>query len=377
MIASEIYLVRENDREMYFAHRPFMGWIFLVIGAGTVVFVWQATTGSDVIVRWVMSAGGAFFGLIGLVAAFWRYELRLELLTRMYSGRKGFLPNPKPLRGTLDEMEGVILTARTDRSDNSTMTVWTVSFGFRTWEKPVKVLESQSETAARRKFEHFAKKFRVEAVDRTGATETRTAWTELDRPLAAQQSSPSPIPPLPRDSRIDFRDTPGRRTITLPEPGIAAAGIFLILFGLPFFGMGGTALYLVLSGHRVTGSVAAPYVLGPLFMAVGLLIMFVGVSGIWGRQTIEEDGGTIRIGLLLFGRTLRGRRLAKRSIEAVEIRPVPGRQGKAQRELAIRSDVKIVTISEQGMTGQELEWLRSAVRSMAANGSELDARTAR
>ena len=122
MMVPEAYLIRENDREIYFAHRPQYAVVLLLTGAAIVYYFFFSDAVEDQTARWIFTAAGAFFALIGLVAALWRYELRLDLLTRTYSGRKGFWPNPRPLRGLLDEMEGVILTSRIDRSDGSSAT---------------------------------------------------------------------------------------------------------------------------------------------------------------------------------------------------------------------------------------------------------------
>ena len=38
MVAAEVNLIRENDRELYFAHRPLSGVVFMLIGMGIVYF---------------------------------------------------------------------------------------------------------------------------------------------------------------------------------------------------------------------------------------------------------------------------------------------------------------------------------------------------
>jgi len=143
MVAPEVYLIKENDREMFFAHRPLAGVVFMLIGMGIVYFFSFSTLVKEQVARWVFSAGGVLFALVGFGGALWRYELRLDLLGRTFSGRKGFWPNPKTMKGSLDDLEGVVLSSRVERSDKSTYTVWTVSFAFKNWPKPVKVMESQ------------------------------------------------------------------------------------------------------------------------------------------------------------------------------------------------------------------------------------------
>ncbi len=96
---------------MFFAHRPLTGVVFMLIGMGIVYFFSFSTPIKDQVARWVFSAGGALFALMGFGAALWRYELRLDLLGRTYSGRKGFWPNPKSLKGSLDDLERIYRVA--------------------------------------------------------------------------------------------------------------------------------------------------------------------------------------------------------------------------------------------------------------------------
>lgn len=42
MVAPEVYLIKENDREMFFAHRPLAGVVFMLIGMGIVYFFFHA-----------------------------------------------------------------------------------------------------------------------------------------------------------------------------------------------------------------------------------------------------------------------------------------------------------------------------------------------
>jgi hypothetical protein len=102
MVAPEVYLIKENDREMFFAHRPLTGLVFMLIGMGFVYFFSFSTLVKEPVARWVFSAGGALFALVGFGAVLWRYELRLDLLGRTYSGRKGFWPNPVPDKPELE-----------------------------------------------------------------------------------------------------------------------------------------------------------------------------------------------------------------------------------------------------------------------------------
>lgn len=369
MIASEVNLISEDDRELYFAHRPLSGAAIMLIGMGIVYFFAVHATEA---VRWIFGSVGALIALAGFAGALWRYELRFDLVTRNYSGRRGFWPDPKPLRGTLDELEGVVLSSRVDRDDNKRTTVWMVSLRFRHWDKPVAIKETPNEPAAYQALEHYAKKLRVPVIDRTGAEERSASWADLDRPLAEQPDHPVSIPPLPPGSKIEFLPGLGRRSVLLPANGFSLGALVFVLFGLPFFSLGGFFLWALLFDRaRVQGSITAGFTIAPLFMLVGLVFIFFGIAGMKGRQLIEEEGGSLVFSLRLFTMQVRPRRVLKKEVEDVSIKPAPEQSG--QRQLVIRSDRLIMRINEQKLSSKELEWLKVAV-SVIASGSAQGAR---
>ncbi len=316
--------------------------------------------------RWIIGATGLLFALGGFAGALWRYELRLNLISRFYSGRRGFWPNPKPLRGSLDELEGVVLSSRVDRSDKSTKTVWTVGLRFRNWGKPVTIKETSNEPAAYQALEHYAKKIRVPAIDRTGAEEQAISWADVDKPLAEQPDRPVSIPSLPPGSAIEFTPGPGRRTVHLPANGFSAGALILVLFGLPFFSLGSFFLWaLLFNSSAVQGSVAAGFIVSSVFVLVGFFIVLAGIAGMRGKQLIEEEAGDLVFSLLLFNRRVRPQRMLKKDVEEVSIKPVPER--KDQQQLVIRSDKRIMHINDRRLSPKELEWLKVAVFMMVSS----------
>ena len=64
MVAPEVFLIKEDDREMFFAHRPLAGVVFMLIGIGIVYFFSFTPLVKEQMARWVVSAGGALFALI-------------------------------------------------------------------------------------------------------------------------------------------------------------------------------------------------------------------------------------------------------------------------------------------------------------------------
>ena len=359
MVAPEVQLIREDDRELFFAHRPLTGVFFMLVGLCMVYFFSVSPLVKETTARWIFGAGGTLFALIGLGAAVWRYELHLDLVNRSYRGRKGFWPVPGTIRGSLDELEGVALTSRVERNDGSTTTVWSVGLSFRTWQKPVVIMESQSEVKAYEAVKEYSKKLQIPALDRTGGLDLSTHWSALDMPLREQPGHPMFIPPLPSESRIEFIHRPGKRIILLPASGASFEGFFLILFGTPFFAGGAMVLVLLLFGdpQRVHGSVWVGWMVGIVFMVAGAGIMFLAVAGMWGRPLIEEEGAALTYTLKLFGKHIRPQRLLKRDVEEVAIKQGPSKR----HELVLRSNRKIVRMQGWEQNPQELEWLRIAV----------------
>jgi hypothetical protein len=184
----------------------------------------------------------------------------------------------------------------------------------------------------------------------------------LDKPLAEQTDHAVSIPPLPAKSTIEFTNRPGSRRILLPTRGLSLPGLFLALFGMPFFGMGSVVLWMLITAHSVRGNIFVGWIIAPIFMLVGLFVILLAIAGMWGRQLIEENGAGITYSLLLVGRRIRPQQLLKREVEEVSLRPVPGRRSGNQQELIVRSDKRIVRISSSEISQQELEWLKVAVQ---------------
>ncbi len=79
------------------------GAVFAVIGR---VAAGNAEGGSG---GWIVTGVGLLFVALGIGAALWRYELRLDLNARLYLRRKGFWPSPRETQGALEEIEGVVV----------------------------------------------------------------------------------------------------------------------------------------------------------------------------------------------------------------------------------------------------------------------------
>ncbi len=367
MAAPQVNLIREDDREMFFAHRPLAGIVFMLIGGAVIYFFSTSPLVNEQLARWIFAAAGVLFVLAGFGAALWRCELRLDLAARTYRRRKGFWPAPKDLRGSLDELEAVTLSSRMERSDKNTYTVWSVSLKFRTWEEQARIMESRNDVAACRTLEHYAKKLRVPVIDGSGTQVRATQWTDVDRPLKDQPGRPAVIPSLPPESRIEFTNEPGGRMIKLPSSGLSFAGVFLMLFGTPFFCGGMFFLWMLLFGPpgQVHGPLCLDWILSTVFMLAGAFIIFLGAAGMWGRPFLEEDGSRINYSMTLFGTRMWPQRLLKHEVEEVSIKTAPDNRADRQ-ELVIRSNAKIIHVNGEGLSGRELDWIRIAISVIAA-----------
>ncbi len=373
------------------------GWVFFGIGAG-IFYLAHSGVIDETSARWWFGGGGAFFAAIGLLGAFWRYELSLDLVTRTYQRRKGFWPRAALKRGSLDDLEGVALTMEVRRSSSAKggshhSPVWVIGLAFTGERKPVSIMEFYRETKAYQRLEALAEKLRVPAIDRTGEQERKIPWDALDRPLQEElrrgtrrweAGAGGDIPPLPPGSTIEVLPGPGGRTILLPTPGFSGGMVFFFLFGSAFVGLGGTALWAKAAGLQVTESPQGfAWILGPLFILIGLAVLLLTAAASRGRMMIREDPSGLTFGYRVFGRPVRLQRLPKGEIEEIRLRPVaaggrdatlrvgpvsmrwPRQEAQQRRELFVRSDREVVRLGKE-LRPEEQEWLYRTLLSFLA-----------
>lgn len=394
---AEVHLIRESESEIYLAHRPVAGIAIAVFGGVFAVigrFV-PDTTGS-----WIFTGVGLLFVALGIGAAFWRYELRLDLNARRYLRRKGFWPSPRETQGALEEIEGVVMVQEqrttSSKHGSSTYIVWVVKLPFGGEEKPVSVYEDRDEADAYRRAESLAKKLRAPLIDRTQMPERVTPWEKLDESVAERMASQSKewrfssasVSAPPVGSRIQYDQTPSRRTILLPAPGVSFISVFLVLFGLVFAGVGGFALWAKASGAAIKeSSEGAAWIVGGIFLMAGLGIALLGVLVTGMRDAVREDGDALVFASSAMGREWATKRVAKREIEQIEIRyaaePASRSRGRLRiggasvplgrtavapkQEIVVRSDAHVARIGKN-LSDEEKQWLRDALTAMAAGG---------
>src|SRR5262249_4024530 len=111
---SDVRLKRESTAECYFANQR--------AGAAAVVLVGLVIMGlmarSPQHTPRFIYALVALFPLLGMLALWWREELRLDLVSRQYTRRRGFWPSVRVTRGSLDELEAVVLPGDGYRATN-------------------------------------------------------------------------------------------------------------------------------------------------------------------------------------------------------------------------------------------------------------------
>jgi hypothetical protein len=393
----ELPLLSEGDREMVFAHRPLGGWVFCGIGASVFYAAFSGLI-SDATARWWFGGAGAFFAVIGLLGAFWRHELSLDLVTRTYRRRKGFWPHAAIRRGSLDDLDGVVLKTEIRRSSSAKggshhFPVWVLGLAFSGERKPVSIMEFRQETKAYQGLESLAKKLRITAIDRTEEQEKRTPWDALDRPLLDEIRKDSSrwkgaagrvVPPMPYGSTIQLLGEPGRRTILLPRPGFSVGIPFLILFGFACVAIASFVFWAKTAGRPFREShPGIASVLGLVYLVLGLLVLLAAIAAVQARMVIQEGPTSLAFGYRAFGRSFRLRRLPKGEIEEIRIKPVPTpaseysirlgplslrgptRKPQAKPEVFVRSDREVVRLG-QDLKPEEQEWLRDVLLCLLA-----------
>ena len=359
----DVFLRRESDSELRFAHPVVSGWIFAAIGVAVVYIAGQTIASTPA--RWMTVGIGLLFAAIGVGGALWRYELSLDLLSRTYRKRRGFWPSPRSREGSLNELRGVSLSRTWRRADDSSSAVWVVSLEFEGWETPVSVFETASERKGYRRLEQLARRLQASAIDRTGDEERIRPAGQLDRPLL-QSDDHRAVEGPPPASRIERTTTEtGEPMIVLPPMGFSWAAVFVAILGTPFLAFGAIAL-LSAVGWRVVevkGSLAALWIVGGVFVVVGTILWAAAIFGPIAREVIRREGDALVITLRAFGRHYRRRRLPLGRIEEVSIKP--SRSARSEKtEVVLRTDAIVARIAgELPPDGQR--WLSRALLAMA------------
>jgi hypothetical protein len=303
--------------------------------------------------RWVVGGVVALLAIAALRRAFWRERLSLDLMQRRYRYSRGYWPKLATDEGGLDALRGVALdvVARSGSRGGEVIT-WVVSLAFK--DRSLAVASFTSELAGYEYMGALAKRLRLPALDHTGRSEAQTAWTEIDKPLAAQTGRPAArrqLPPLPDGSRIALVGEAPERRIVLPRAGFRPDYFVYALFPLfpPWF----------------TGMLHDLHRSGP-FVALAGLFALAGVMACITHKEVAETGDGLTVATWLFGTSWAARSIAKRDIVEIRLKPVPSQSWRNRDEVQLRATAALLNRRAARLSRDEMTWLAQALQAMAA-----------
>ena len=303
--------------------------------------------------RWAVGSMVVLLATAALRRAFWRERLSLDLMQRRYRYSRGYLPNLVTDEGSLDALKGVALdvVARSGGRGGEIIT-WVVSLAFS--DRTLAVASFASELAGYEYMGALAKRLRIPALDHTGRSEAQTAWTEIDKPLAAQTGRPAArrqLPPLPDGSGIKLLGDAPERRIVLPPAG----------FRLGYFVPGLFPLFPL----WFTGTLFNPRFNGPFIAFAGLFLIGAAVTCIT-RKEITESADSITVATRLFGARWARRSIAKRDIVEAKLKPVPSQSWRRHEEVQLRAADALLNVRAASLSRDETTWLAQALQALAA-----------
>ena len=225
--------------------------------------VCRSMVGGPIFLRLWMAIFGLVFALAGIAGSLYTDRLTLDLMTRTYTRRKGYLR--KIQRRAAPSMTSRASHCRSSidtSSHGQPIPYWALRLVLRNADS-ISIASFGSEQAAYARLDSIAKALHVPAIDRTGDQETTTQPDNLDQPLVMKsphrvpQLTGTDFPPLPAGSRIRLTGAEPQRNIVLPPWGFSV-GIALIFgwFALILFFMGFSGL------HDKTGRTPPAHFLG-------------------------------------------------------------------------------------------------------------------
>ena len=235
----------DAPNRLRFAHAPLNALLFTIVSFG---FTWLCWTFIDdePVIRYGFTAFSLLFVIAGVFGIFWRNEIDIDLVGRRVRLRRGLWPSPKTCERSLDEADGVFLTLeyRSSGSKRNKRKVpwWFVSLRFPEDKKGTRIFTSRKEVEAYGKWEHYAERLALDAVDATDSEPKRSSWRDLDEKLAtrAREADDTPLraPARPSGSNVRIVSNRGRREYVLPMPGFSWGLVFLAVFGGAFVALG-------------------------------------------------------------------------------------------------------------------------------------------
>jgi hypothetical protein len=331
-------------------------------------------------VKYVFAAGLGLFVLLFGIAGFWRDQVVIDLGSRQWRRRSGFLGSTVETRGALDDIPAVEMTLVRQPGSDHDQSSWNVSFQAPVWKTPVVVETHAQEEAGYRALERWAKKLRRDAVDRTGVQEVRTAWDALDRPLrdrvpaevaeVAEVAAVSELPPA--GSRIVVTREGTARRIVLPPIGWNAGATVVSIFGLFFCGFGTVAMLAglhVITGVKVNGRLLDRpdwgfTAIASFFALIGWAIIGAMFVGSRAREYVEEARDVLVFGVTWLGLQWSAMRMPKHEIEEVDRAASSRSRSAGPCDVRVRSDVRVVRLGRY-LPEADQRWLENTLAVMA------------
>jgi hypothetical protein len=372
MFFSSMEIIRDSYSELVFAHRTWPGLVIAAASALLAYYVWWHSGIEDVGLKKLMLVfcGAAF--AVGALAYLWRYSIHINLNSRTYKASRGFSPLVKNWHGTLDELEGVVLTSKEVNGKDGRYTVWDVSLEFR-GQTSKRVYYTKSEPDAYCKLEHLTRRLKTTAIDRTGP-ETRRSWEQLDEKIidlegiTAQADKRFSTIGKPRyesvpvstvsNIRSDHFSSQGKE-ILLPRLKMNIGRLMFILLGVLYLSV---FSYIIgsffLSDIDVIGrdEFTSPEFCF-LIAAWGMVLPFAIISI---RRYVCIEGGYLVYGRMFLGRKMHSNRLPCHEIEEVSIKKARYRMFMQRFEVLVRSDKGSLRIGI-GLDVDTLQWLSDEI----------------
>lgn len=365
--------VADTSALLHLKQNHLAGWLFVAVGAG---LCFLPSLNRRIDEPWLVYLVGGLFIAIGLLVAFYRVDVRLDLAQRRFHIIMGFWPRPREHSGGFDTIEGLWFERQWRSSGGKSKTkyvVWQTGLKVAGFDETIGLHESRDEVEARQWFERRARQLRVKTKDFTGATPDERNWERLDDPATARLADTgrgTVAVDLSRPPRgLTVQHDSGGLVYALAPPGWTFGVTVGVLVGLPFAAFGVMSLMLGLDLHEYLGWQIE--VSGPRAIAIGLGATFVFAGGAIIKLSIDHARSerrfmfgveafcySVRVGNRIVGED----RMKYADIEAFDLRDSTARRRRQSiaigdvgvhrwasaktPELFVRTDRKVVTIRD-------------------------------
>jgi hypothetical protein len=388
MASADVSLQLETQDRIRFAHSPLKAFFFALISVVFMLLCWFSIRDAEMI-RYGFTAFSLLFVIVGILGVFWRSEIDIDLVRRRVRQIRGMWPNPKVTLRNLDDADGIWLSIEyrssgSKKGSKRKVPWWFVSLKFPDEKTGTRLFATRREVEGYQKWEHYANRLEVTAVDGTAEVAARKDWTKLDENVAVQTANDKApaTPRKPPKSRVEVITQGTHREFVLPPLGFSGGLIFLALFGGAFVVMGGGAVLAKLGviGMQIQGSEAAILMVPPIFVLAGLGIIWLGIKGSYSSLVLGVEGRELYTERLAFGKRSGRETILLAAIESIDVADdvrsrrrdggyikIGGvsvgtnRYRARESEIVLRSDQKILRFGESLSTAEQ-EWLADVCR---------------